>query len=301
MEEQLKEQELLEQQKRATQLLEHEWQQELAKMQQGPLSTWGPEPGPGPNLLPRIPPLITLTPSGLFSAGVSMVPQASQRQRVPPPPGEDAREMWQSEEVGIGPKIPQALEKILQLKEIRQEQLITVPTNEEDDETLDADMNSTRMYSDLLASRRDTPTPAKDHTSYHLYCTDNLKTWNSEVEKSFTELKAAFSTTPVFHHKLLVRIWLLEIDASNVGVGVVLSKNKGEARQLKPVAYFSKKLSSGEKNYGVGDRELLAMKLLFEEWRHWLEGAWHPFLVTTDHKNLEYLQTAKRLNSRQAR
>jgi hypothetical protein len=32
-----------------------------------------------------------------------------------------------------------------------------------------------------------------------------------------------------------------------------------------------------------------------------LEGAEHPFVVWTDHKNLEYLFTAKRLNSRQAR
>uniref|UniRef100_A0A3P9LW77 Gypsy retrotransposon integrase-like protein 1 n=1 Tax=Oryzias latipes TaxID=8090 RepID=A0A3P9LW77_ORYLA len=38
-----------------------------------------------------------------------------------------------------------------------------------------------------------------------------------------------------------------------------------------------------------------------EEWRHWLEGATHPFVVWTDHKNLAYLRTAKRLNSRQAR
>uniref|UniRef100_A0A3B3TA32 Splicing factor 3b, subunit 2 n=1 Tax=Paramormyrops kingsleyae TaxID=1676925 RepID=A0A3B3TA32_9TELE len=35
--------------------------------------------------------------------------------------------VWQGEEVGMGPKIPQALEKILQLKEMRQEQLRTVP------------------------------------------------------------------------------------------------------------------------------------------------------------------------------
>lgn len=35
--------------------------------------------------------------------------------------------MWQNEEVTLGgPKIPQALEKILQLKEIRQEQLTDV-------------------------------------------------------------------------------------------------------------------------------------------------------------------------------
>ncbi len=51
----------------------------------------------------------------------------------------------------------------------------------------------------------------------------------------------------------------------------------------------------------MGDRELLAMKAAFEEWRHWLEGSTHPFLVLTDHKNLEYLRTAKRLNPRQAR
>ncbi|KAK3545820.1 hypothetical protein QTP70_015261, partial [Hemibagrus guttatus] len=35
-------------------------------------------------------------------------------------------------------------------------------------------------------------------------------------------------------------------------------------------------------------------------WRHWLEGAKHPFTVLTDHKNLEYLRAAKRLNPRQA-
>ncbi|XP_015224357.1 PREDICTED: RNA-directed DNA polymerase homolog [Cyprinodon variegatus] len=45
-------------------------------------------------------------------------------------------------------------------------------------------------------------------------------------------------------------------------------------------------LSPAEQNYDVGDRELLAIKLALEEWRHWLEGAEHPVLVWTDHKNL---------------
>lgn len=40
---------------------------------------------------------------------------------------------------------------------------------------------------------------------------------------------------------------------------------------------------------------------LWGEWRHWLEGAKHPFTVITDHKNLEYIHSAKRLNPRQAR
>ncbi len=43
------------------------------------------------------------------------------------------------------------------------------------------------------------------------------------------------------------------------------------------------------------------MKAAFEEWRHWLEGAKLPFLVLTDHSNLKYIRSAKRLNPRQAR
>ncbi|CAJ0966396.1 unnamed protein product [Ranitomeya imitator] len=43
------------------------------------------------------------------------------------------------------------------------------------------------------------------------------------------------------------------------------------------------------------------MKWAFEEWRHWLEGAKHRVVVLTDHKNLIYLESAKRLNPRQAR
>ncbi len=81
----------------------------------------------------------------------------------------------------------------------------------------------------------------------------------------------------------------------------MLSQWKGEPPVLHPCAYFSKKLSPAEQNYDIGDRELLAIKLALEEWRHWLEGAQHPFEVITDHKNLQYLRDAKRLNPRQAR
>ncbi len=56
-----------------------------------------------------------------------------------------------------------------------------------------------------------------------------------------------------------------------------------------------------ERNYDIGNRELLAVKLALEEWRYWLEGTEVPFIVWTDHKNLKYIRTARRLNSRQAR
>ncbi len=70
---------------------------------------------------------------------------------------------------------------------------------------------------------------------------------------------------------------------------------------LQAEMFFSHRLSPAERNYDIGNRELLAVKLALEEWRHWLEGSGVPFVVWTDHKNLEYIQSAKRLNSRQAR
>lgn len=72
---------------------------------------------------------------------------------------------------------------------------------------------------------------------------------------------------------------------------------RGEEKKLHHRAFLS---TPGERNYDVGDRELLAVKLSLEEWRQWLEGVQHPFLVLTDHRNSEFIQQAKWLNARQA-
>ncbi|KAI3369659.1 hypothetical protein L3Q82_024505 [Scortum barcoo] len=62
------------------------------------------------------------------------------------------------------------------------------------------------------------------------------------------------------------------------------------------VPFLSRKLTpAAERNYDVGNKELLvAINVALKEWRHWLEGAEQPFIVWTDHKNLEYLKSAKR-------
>jgi len=67
------------------------------------------------------------------------------------------------------------------------------------------------------------------------------------------------------------------------------------------VAFYSKSLSLVERNYEIHDKEMLAIICMLEEWRHFLEGAQHPVEIWTDHKNLEYFITAKKLNRRQAR
>jgi len=55
-----------------------------------------------------------------------------------------------------------------------------------------------------------------------------------------------------------------------------------------------------EWNYEIHDKEMLAIIHMLEEWRHFLEGTWHLVEIWTDHKNLEYFMTAKKLNCRQA-
>ncbi len=125
--------------------------------------------------------------------------------------------------------------------------------------------------------------------------------WFSEALRSFQELKARFTSAPILRHPDPERQFTVEVNASNTGVGAVLSQRQGEPAKLYPCAFFSRKLSAAERNYDVGNRKLLAMKLALEEWRHWLEGTTHPFIVLTDHKKLEYLRSAKCLNPRQAR
>ncbi|KAL0173634.1 hypothetical protein M9458_029602, partial [Cirrhinus mrigala] len=126
-------------------------------------------------------------------------------------------------------------------------------------------------------------------------------TWNPAAHEAFQHLKHLFSTAPLLHHPDPELPFTVEVDASTAGVGAVLSQAAGDPALLHPCAFYSHKLSLAEQNYDVGNRELLAIKLALEEWRHWLEGARHPVTIVTDHKNLQYLRDAKRLNPRQAR
>ena len=55
-----------------------------------------------------------------------------------------------------------------------------------------------------------------------------------------------------------------------------------------------------EQNYKIHNEEMLAIIDALEEWRHFLEGATHLVEIWTDHKNLKYFMTTKKLNCRQA-
>ncbi|KAK3528234.1 hypothetical protein QTP86_027678 [Hemibagrus guttatus] len=127
-----------------------------------------------------------------------------------------------------------------------------------------------------------------------------ISRWGVEMDMA-KQLKDCFTSAPILRHLDPGLPFVVEVDASSSGLRAILSQRHGKPGKVHPCAYYSQKLTATEANYDVGNRELLAIKAVLEEWCHWLEGARHPFQVLTDHRNLEYLRGAKRLNPRQAR
>ena len=94
------------------------------------------------------------------------------------------------------------------------------------------------------------------------------------------------------------RKYKVEADSSDYATGAVLSQEQDG--HWHPIAFLSRSLSDTECNYDIFDKEMLVIIQALEEWRHYLQGAKEPFEIWTDHQNLKYFTTMKKLNRRQA-
>ncbi|KAL1953160.1 hypothetical protein VTO42DRAFT_3540 [Malbranchea cinnamomea] len=92
---------------------------------------------------------------------------------------------------------------------------------------------------------------------------------------------------------------VLETDSSGYVVGGSLMQYSPRG-VLHPCAYFSQKNSPAECNDEIHDKELRAIVKCCREWESELKSV-RDFLVLTDHKNLTYFTTTKKLNERQIR
>ena len=129
---------------------------------------------------------------------------------------------------------------------------------------------------------------------------DKIWEWGKEQAEAFRKLKESFVTAPILATFDPMRKIILETDASDFAIGACLGQLDEEGK-LRPVAYYSRKLTPAELNYDVHDKELLAIVVAFEQWRVYLEGPQHTVQVWTDHKNLTSFTTTKILNRRQVR
>ena len=98
-------------------------------------------------------------------------------------------------------------------------------------------------------------------------------TWSPEAETAFSTLKDRFSTAPVLTLPDPARQFIVEVDASDAGIGAVLSQRSEEDQRLHPCAFFSRRFTPAERNYDVGNRELLAVHDALKEWQHWPRGS----------------------------
>ena len=130
---------------------------------------------------------------------------------------------------------------------------------------------------------------------------DSMFKWSSKEKLAFDTLRNWITSAPILALPDNSRPYWGEADSSDFATGTVLSQQSPEDDKWHPIAFLSKSLSLVEQNYEIHNKEMLAIVWALEEWRNFLEGAEHQFEIWTDHKNLEYFMTAKKLNWRQAR
>jgi len=124
--------------------------------------------------------------------------------------------------------------------------------------------------------------------------------WNEEGLAAFHKLKEMLTSPSVLEYPDHKKQFFVECDASNYSIGGMLSQ-KGDDGTLHPIYYYSKTLSKAEVNYSIKEKELLAIKISFTEWRHLLQGEKYKIIVYCDHRNLLFATKPQLLTPRQIR
>lgn len=118
--------------------------------------------------------------------------------------------------------------------------------------------------------------------------------WGPAQERAFQTLKSVICNPPVLRLANLAQPFILQTDASSVGVGAILLQEEDSVKH--PVAFASKKLLPREQNYSTIEREALAIVWGIQKFKNYLYG--QHFILETDHHPLQYLSKAKFSNGR---
>lgn len=121
--------------------------------------------------------------------------------------------------------------------------------------------------------------------------------WSEDCQNSFETLKAALIQAPILAYPSQNDHFILDTDASNYGMGAVLSQMQEGCEKV--VCYFSKAFSGPQRKYCVTRRELLAIVLSIKHFHHYLYG--RKFTVRTDHGALRWLLHFKNPEGQMAR
>ena len=121
--------------------------------------------------------------------------------------------------------------------------------------------------------------------------------WSAACNEAFKALKECLTKTPILKVPDPKQRFV-QTDASDVGIGAVLSQQDGNGEEH-PIACASRKLQLRETKYSAVEKECLAIVWALKYSKYYLYG--QAFTIYTDHKPLTWLNTMKNSNQRLTR
>ena len=121
--------------------------------------------------------------------------------------------------------------------------------------------------------------------------------WRPECATAFLRLRDALVRAPILAFPTESGDYMLDTDASNFGLGGVLSQIQNGQERV--IAYCSRALRPSQRRYCTTKREMLATVSMCIQFRSYLRGA--RFIIRTDHKSLVWLHRFKDTEGMMAR
>jgi len=149
----------------------------------------------------------------------------------------------------------------------------------------------TGYYRQYIADYATIASPLTDLTRKSV---PNKVSWEICHQDAFDRLRNALASKPILKLPDMNREFIVQTDASDIGLGAVLLQVWENERW--PVMYASRKLKTEERNYSIIEKECLAIIWSLKKFYQYLYG--RHFVIETDHQPLKYLQTSCQLNAR---
>ena len=119
--------------------------------------------------------------------------------------------------------------------------------------------------------------------------------WTDVCQTAFEKLKAILQNSPVLKAPDFEKPFTINTDACDVGAGAVLLQMCDTGVDC-PVAYFSKKFNSCQRNYSTIEKECLALVWAIQQFQLYIGS--NPITVFTDHNPLVFINRVKGNNQR---